>query len=304
MTVYGCSAWACNRLISVSVIPGGNPTALAKPDRWAVRFSVCEDCKHTFCDRCVERRRVAVSASPGCWRCGGRLVAGEHLQEVNGRRGADVALHLGRGERLCEEGNGADALVELDRALALRPSCPAARFWRGVALDMVGRRAEAIAALESAVDVEPFNAQALFKMALVLAQEQRIDESIAAYDRAIVAEPGLTAAMVNKAAGLVELGHIHQALDVVDRAIRLEDADQGVGPNRKIRHYALGIKGDALYRLGHYAEAVETLEAAISSGPDLAPTYWLLARSLEMVGRAVEAANAQRIYERLTEPDG
>ena len=40
MAVRRC-AGDCGRIISISVIPGGNPTALADPRNWAVDHAAC-----------------------------------------------------------------------------------------------------------------------------------------------------------------------------------------------------------------------------------------------------------------------
>lgn len=40
-------------MISISVIPGGNPTALADPRNWAVDHAACATCRTMLCDRCV-----------------------------------------------------------------------------------------------------------------------------------------------------------------------------------------------------------------------------------------------------------
>jgi hypothetical protein len=52
MPVFTCSSGHCSRWISVSAIPGGNPTALADPERWATDYVRCAGCKRYLCDRC------------------------------------------------------------------------------------------------------------------------------------------------------------------------------------------------------------------------------------------------------------
>ncbi len=63
MAVLQCAG--CERFISVSAVPGGNPVALADPERWSVVKRVCEDCRKCFCDRC------APSVRSPCPSCGG-----------------------------------------------------------------------------------------------------------------------------------------------------------------------------------------------------------------------------------------
>ena len=75
MTVGKCMGKGCPRLISISVIPGGNPVALADPETWARHYKVCTECGAHFCDRCVKKMgglfrlfRKAV-----CSKCRGKL---------------------------------------------------------------------------------------------------------------------------------------------------------------------------------------------------------------------------------------
>lgn len=63
MAVLQCGG--CDRFISVSIVPGGNPVALADPERWSVVRRVCDDCRKSFCDRC------APSVRTPCPSCGG-----------------------------------------------------------------------------------------------------------------------------------------------------------------------------------------------------------------------------------------
>ena len=74
--ILNCSGWGCQRLISISQVPGGNPVALQEPDVWAIEFSVCEDCKRPLCDRCTGKR-----GSAHCPECSGSLVDGMRQRE-------------------------------------------------------------------------------------------------------------------------------------------------------------------------------------------------------------------------------
>jgi len=55
MPVMNCAGPDCSRLISVSAIPGGNPTALAEPEHWAVQWRHCKTCHKYWCDRCWQK---------------------------------------------------------------------------------------------------------------------------------------------------------------------------------------------------------------------------------------------------------
>jgi hypothetical protein len=46
---------SCNRFISLSEIPGGNPVAKDDPDVIAMYYAKCENCGFIYCDHCVEK---------------------------------------------------------------------------------------------------------------------------------------------------------------------------------------------------------------------------------------------------------
>jgi hypothetical protein len=58
--VCGCNR--CFRLISGSVIPGGNPVALADPDLWTTSYQQCPDCLALYCDECSKHEPLC----PNC----------------------------------------------------------------------------------------------------------------------------------------------------------------------------------------------------------------------------------------------
>jgi uncharacterized tellurite resistance protein B-like protein len=63
MPVAYCSGREpCDRLISISAVPGGNPAALAEPETYACEWALCS-CNAYTCDRCLWRQQ-------GRCRCG------------------------------------------------------------------------------------------------------------------------------------------------------------------------------------------------------------------------------------------
>lgn len=70
MAVSICLEAGCGRMISLSALPGGNPVALANPERWAVLHAFCGLCGRCMCDRCIARRGLPVSELR-CVACGG-----------------------------------------------------------------------------------------------------------------------------------------------------------------------------------------------------------------------------------------
>lgn len=63
----------CGRLISISKLEGGNPVALANPERWATVYKECDSCGAAFCDRCLAQMGSGPFGKPKCSKCGGSL---------------------------------------------------------------------------------------------------------------------------------------------------------------------------------------------------------------------------------------
>lgn len=63
MTILGCRG--CERMISVSIVPGGNPIARANPEMFQLRYGRCERCSGVYCEECI---RAAGTQCPRCAR--------------------------------------------------------------------------------------------------------------------------------------------------------------------------------------------------------------------------------------------
>ena len=103
MPVFFCSGPGCERMISVSAIPGGNPTALAEPEKFAIVHRRCSACSHRFCDRCVEKDAKLTNGV--CLSCGAPLADPPQ----------DEAMKIMFGQ---ESAEGAAAVVQVDPQLA------------------------------------------------------------------------------------------------------------------------------------------------------------------------------------------
>jgi hypothetical protein len=80
-------------MISVSVVPGGNPTALADPERFATIHRACTSCGNRFCDRCIGKNDVLLRGT--CSSCGAKLAdppADEALKIIFGEKSAEGAV--------------------------------------------------------------------------------------------------------------------------------------------------------------------------------------------------------------------
>jgi tetratricopeptide (TPR) repeat protein len=298
MTVLGCSGYRCTRLISVSEIPGGNPTALADPEHWAIRFTICSDCRRYYCDRCASQARPAGT----CRACGGLLVGDSALAELTGARPAPTCEAHVRGKALFDAGRREEALAAFDSAVRLRDGYPEAHLYRGMTLEQLGRPAEALTAYARVLQVDPQHVEALFRVGCVHLNAGRPERAIAAFDQVTRVDGRHLTAMLNKGAALMRQDRVREALETAEALIATAESDpEGFAPAIVARAY--GMKGEALLRLGRPAEALEVLDLVLEAGHDYPALHLNRAAALRRLGRLEEAEIAERIGHRLSRPE-
>lgn len=298
MAVGTCAEWGCRRMISMSRLRGGNPTALAEPEVWAVEFKMCLDCKATVCDRC-SRNRGGGWRRPRCPRCAGKMVNGRRRWErLFERPDPPEVRAYEEGVLRGKRGQWAEALESLDTALRLRPLFPAALLYRAAALRHLGRTDEAVSVLDELIRVDPGNVQAMFDKGTALSALGRLDEAIATYRTAIETEPAYASARVNLAILLLDKGEATEALRLCREAVRLFET-RTHAEKASLLQYALGAEGAALLACGRPEEALERLDRAADEGLETPEIYRDRALALEALGRHEEAAQARRMAEDL-----
>lgn len=297
MPVLGCSGWACEILISVSVVPGGNPAVLAEPEAWATEFAVCEDCKSYFCDRCVDKRRRRFSRSR-CPDCSGKLADGARFwEQVRGLPYPEAVTRYNEAFGLMDAGRHVEALTAFDHAVLLRPNYVNAHFYRAVTLRELGRDREAVDALDEVLRIDPDNARTAFEKGNALRRLRDTPQAIEAYRRAIAIEFRYVPPRVNLAITLNDSKQLDEALRVCDETIQLIMTYKGIETSNNTLAYAHGAKAACLLNLGRHADAVEALDAAIDSGLEDPLTHRNRAYALEKLGRHHEARLARQMAE-------
>jgi tetratricopeptide (TPR) repeat protein len=301
MAVYYCNGWACERLISVSTVPGGNPVALRDPEHFAVDYFICEDCKRMFCDRCVGAKG-ALFSRPRCPDCHGRMLDRTKHREADSRPWPEAILRYNDGYALGSGGNLPAALAEYDTAVRLRPEFVLAHYRRGLTLRDLGRTDEALTALERAARLDPGRAVVLFDVGTIHLGLRQWAEAVRAFDRATAAQPRYVAAHINRAFALLASGRAEQALAASERAIRIEEAGEAAVATAHASAIAHRAKGFALLNLRRYADAVAALDVAVDTGPDDPNTYRNRAAALAALGRHEEARNDHLLAEQCRRP--
>src|SRR5436305_14896548 len=199
-------------------------------------------------------------------------------------------------------GRPADAIAPLRDAALLQPVNAIIQHDLGLACLEVGRVSDAVAALQRAVASDPRYTDAYFRLGIALEKLGDIRGAIVAYDRATQLLPSLTEAWFRAGALVYELGHRDEAIGCFRRAAatggknsfgclgkaralltenRNQEAEQvlrqtlAVDPGNAM---AQDLLGNLLSEFGHFDEARECFQRAITIAPLLAGSYYDLVR--------------------------
>lgn len=258
MPVIWCTGWRCQRMISITEIPGGSHAALAEPESFATSFVSCSDCTRPFCDRCFTPRRGL--HHPTCRSCGGRLRPGPAEAPPRPDRRRDEAFsQLDLGLELGSQGQDVNALLAFDKAISLRPGFIDAHLRRGELLTRLGRLEEAVMTFEHVTRLDGPKALAFFQLAATLMQAAgRTEEAIDAYGRSVEIDPTFVKAMVQRANALLRIDRYQEAIVVSDAAITVE-------PTNAEAHFLLGT---SRLLLGHLEASVAAFREVLRLQPD------------------------------------
>ena len=175
-----------------------------------------------------------------------------------------------------------DAIVQLQRALAIQPDYPEALDNLGIALLQKEQTDEAIAQFQHALAIQPDNAVAHYNLGIALLQKGQADDAILHYQRALAIQPDFVEAYYNLGNALLQKGQTDEAILHYQTAI-------GIKPDYFDAHNNLGT---AFFKKGKVAEAIAQYQAAIKIQPDNSEAHNNLAYVLLQNGE-VEAAMAQ-----------
>jgi tetratricopeptide (TPR) repeat protein len=215
---------------------------------------------------------------------------------------AQISALLTRATDRLNAGRPAQAILALQEATRIAPGEAPIHHDLGFLCLQAGRLPEAIAALRAALAVDPSFAQASLCLGIALQDQGDTAGALAAYRHAVSLKPALTAAHVCLGALLESLGE--QTLAVASFRSgaasepaslwgRLSHARALVAENRDLEaetllrevvalHPANAMGHDmlamVLTNIGHFEKARECYERAIAAAPQLAGSYYDLAR--------------------------
>ncbi|MCZ8277192.1 MAG: tetratricopeptide repeat protein [Acetobacteraceae bacterium] len=172
-----------------------------------------------------------------------------------------------------------DALVSLDRAIALDPNRANAHKNRGVALTHMKRLKDSVAALDRAIALDPDDAEAHNHRACALMDQFKLEDALAGIEKALSLRPGSPAFLVNKALVLCTLQRPAEAVEATDAALRGKPDDTS----------ALIARTEALLALGRPEDGLSTIDRALTISPTLAQAHVWRANALILLGQPEKA---------------
>lgn len=152
------------------------------------------------------------------------------------------------GAVLRKQGNLSAALRQLDQAIQLDPTAAAPWLERGMALAAGGSLEAALASYHRAAELDPQSASALGGVASIAARRGDLDIAVRFGERALALDPLDPSGAAGMARAEIERRRPEHALAVLQPVLATELSDEN-------RANLASLQGDALDRLGRYAEA-------------------------------------------------
>ncbi|HVU32274.1 MAG TPA: tetratricopeptide repeat protein [Opitutaceae bacterium] len=183
------------------------------------------------------------------------------------------------GNALRKLGRLPEAIARYEQALRINPAMPDAEVGLGRALEEAGRDGEAMAHYEQALRINSRYTEALNEIGLALQRAGHVPEAIARYRQALQIDPNLATVHDNLGNALRAAGRAPEAIAEYREALRLN-------PNLAAAHNNLG---NAYREADRQPEAIAEYEAALKLAPDAAEVHNNLGISLLIAGRTAEA---------------
>ena len=179
-----------------------------------------------------------------------------------------AASYLRKGDDLMAQKMYHEALAQYDIAVENDPYNGMAWNKLGIAHMRTGRYQDAVISFEQAIAIDPFYSEAWTNLGDSLAMLGRHGEAIGAYNRALGINQKDIYALLKKGISLQESGDSAGAMKIYEDVILLTDQEVRKHPNYAVYDAELWTnRGDALFHLGRYREAVTAYETALEINP-------------------------------------
>jgi Flp pilus assembly protein TadD len=155
----------------------------------------------------------------------------------------------------------AEALVPLERAIALRPDDLTAQVQRGMAMMRLDRHAEALASFDRALEIEPDLPEVLNNRGICLHALGRYEEALVSFERSLASRGATADTYTNIGVLLRSLGRYGEAIESFERTLARKPGDPTARFGLAFVHLTLG----------HFSEGWPLYEARIDD-PSLGAT--------------------------------
>jgi len=188
---------------------------------------------------------------------------------VSGNSPSEIAAaYIQKGDDLTLQKEYFGALEAYEAAVASDPYNSIAWNKLGIAHMNTGRYQDAVTAFEKAITIDPSFPEAWNNKGDSFAKLGEYEEAVIAYDQALRLNPNDLYALLRKGASLQESGSPDEALRIYQVVIDLAEKEVRKHPDyARFDAKLWSNKGEALYRLGRYAEAMEAYSTALSINP-------------------------------------
>jgi tetratricopeptide (TPR) repeat protein len=188
---------------------------------------------------------------------------------VSADTATEIAITLVRkGDDLMLQEKYHEALGAYEEAVAIDPYNSLSWNKLGLAHMSTGRYEDAVSAFQRATNIDPFYTEAWNNLGDSLAILDRQQEALDAYDHALRVNQNDLYALLHKGTSLQETGDSAGAMAIYEQIIVLADREMRKHPNYAEYDAEMwAIKGDALFHLGRFEEAVIAYDAALQINP-------------------------------------
>ena len=186
--------------------------------------------------------------------------------------------HNNLGQALYQAGRLAEAVPELQAALAIRPTVEVHGLL-SLTLAALGRAPEALPHAREAVRLNPAAAPVHEALGRVLADLGQLEPSARELQEAVRLDPALAEARASLGLVLARLGRLAEARGQLEAALNLE-------PDNPMAH---GNLGSVFFQMGNLDEAARQYEQAVRLNPAYAEAYFNLGMTREEQGRTGDA---------------
>lgn len=198
---------------------------------------------------------------------------------------------LNRGATLYTLGRHEEAIASYDKALEINPGDHAVWSNRSLVLYILGRHEEAIISYDKVLEIKPDDYYAWTGKGNAQKELGQYDVAIASYNRALSIQPNYSEALTHRDSLLNSINHPSTQTEPEQPNPVSHPNETGTAEIEDSNHKDWFWRGNELYALGRYKEAIESYDTAIQYKSNYHEAWYNRGISLNNLGQ-IEAAIA------------